>query len=134
MKRATSLLTLVLVGGLVSGACLTAAHAAPSEDAKTSFVAFKYWNGAFRGKVSAEKGLCFVGQDVTVYKKRKERAAKVMGTAPLKLGTRTNGPARFRFRFADPDGSYFAKFAKVTIAEYAQSWVCLGSRSETIKI
>jgi hypothetical protein len=134
MKKATSLLTLVLVGGLVSAACLTTAHAAPAQDTKTSFLAFKYWNGAFRGKVSTEKGLCFVGQDVTVYKKRNDRAAKVLGTAPLKLGTRTNGPGRFRFRFADPDGRYFAKFAKVTIAEYAQSWVCLGSRSETINI
>jgi hypothetical protein len=134
MKKATSMLTLVLVGGLISAACLTTAQAAPSQDVTTSFKAFKYWNGAFRGKVATERGLCFVGQDVTVYKKRNGRAPKVLGTAPLKLGTRTEGPGRFRFRFVDPDGSYFAKFAKVTIAEYAQSWVCLGSRSETIKI
>ena len=134
MKRAASLVTIVLVGGLISAACLTTANAAPAEDVKTSFLAFKYWNGAFRGKVSTQKGLCFVGQNVTVYKKRTDRAPKALGTARLNLGTRTDGPGRFRFRFADPNGRYFAKFAKVTIAQYAQSWVCLGSRSETIKI
>lgn len=136
MKRATTLLITVLTGGLLASACLMPAHAAPTEgsnDVATSFVAFKYWNGAFRGKLSSERALCFVGQDVTIYKKRDRGAAKAIGTAPLRLGNRVNGPARFRFRTDSHKGSYFARFRRVTIAEYAQTWICHGSRSETIE-
>ena len=135
MRKARSFLTVVLVGGLVSAACLMPAQAAaPREDVKTSFVAFKYWKGAFRGKISTEKGLCFIGQDVNVYKKRDGRTPKLVGTTSLRLGRRANGPGRFRLRTEDSNGSYFARYRKLTIAEYAHTWVCQGARSETIGV